>query len=116
MDIAQTAESLLSIWNEPSAAKRETTIAQVLAADVVYVDPHVPAHVLGRKGFADFATRFQDLVQGVTVSLDGAPQTHNGFARIQFKIMRENRPFSRGTFFVELDDDKSLKRIVGFVD
>jgi hypothetical protein len=116
MDIAQTAETLLSIWNEPSAAKRATTIAQVLAADVVYVDPHVPAPVLGRMGFADFATRFQEMVQGVTVSLEGAPQTHNGFGRIRFKIMRGNVPFSRGSFFVELDDAQRLKQIIGFVD
>jgi hypothetical protein len=82
MDIAQTAEASLSIWNEPSAKKRDATIAQVLAADVIYVDPHVPAPVHGRKGFADFATRFQELVQRVTISLEGTPETHNGFARI----------------------------------
>jgi hypothetical protein len=116
MDIAQTAEALLSIWNEPSAQKRETTIAQVLTADVVYVDPHVPAPVLGRKGFADFVGRFQETIQGVTVSLGGAPQSHNGFARIRFNITRDDTPFSHGVFFVEFDNNQKLKKIVGFVD
>jgi hypothetical protein len=116
MDFTQQAQDLLSIWNEASPVQREALITKVLAQDVVYVDPHVPAPVQGRDGFAAFAARFREMVQGVTVSLDGEPQTHNGFGRIRFKIMRGADAFSRGAFFVELDSTQQFKKIAGFVD
>jgi hypothetical protein len=116
MDFKRQAEDLLSIWNEASADRREQLIAAVLAPDVIYADPHVPAPVNGREGFAAFASRFRELVQGVTVSLDGEPQDHNGFGRIRFKILRGNEPFSRGAFFVDLNPAQQFERIVGFVD
>jgi hypothetical protein len=116
MDFERQAEDLLSIWNEASVEKREQLITAVLAPDVIYVDPHVPAPVKGRDGFAAFANRFRELVQGVTVLLDGEPQHHNGFGRIRFKILRGNESFSRGAFFVDLNPAQQFERIVGFVD
>jgi hypothetical protein len=102
--------------NDPSSDKQEQLITAVLAPDVIYVYPHVPAPVKGRDGFAAFASRFREQVQGVTVSIDGEPQHHNGFGRIRFKILRGNEPFSRGAFFVDLNPAQQFERIVGFVD
>jgi hypothetical protein len=116
MDFARQAEDLLSIWNEASSQKRDQLISAVLAADVVYVDPHVAAPVKGRDGFAAFAKRFREILEGVTVSLDGPPQQHNGFGRIRFKIMRGADPFSQGAFFVDLNQAQQFVRVVGFVD
>jgi hypothetical protein len=116
MDFARQAEDLLSIWNEASSQKRDQLISAVLAADVVYVDPHVAAPVKGRDGFAAFAKGFREMVEGVTVSLDGLPQQHNGFGRIRFKITRGGEAFSRGTFFVDINLERQFQRIVGFVD
>jgi hypothetical protein len=116
MNFVDRAEQFLAILNEASPEKRDQLIAEVLAPNIVYVDPHVPAPVKGRDGFAAFARRFRELVQGVTVSLDDEPQHHNGFGRIRYKILRGNEPFSRGAFFVDLNPAQQFERIVGFVD
>ncbi|MGW1995298.1 nuclear transport factor 2 family protein [Embleya sp. NPDC001921] len=114
-DIDQTVKRYLALWNETDALIRRAAIHEILATDIVYIDPL--ASVVGHEQFDALITGVQVQFPGFIFGLLGVPDAHHDIVRFTWGLGPAGvEPPVVGFDVAALDSDSRIKHVSGFLD
>lgn len=116
-EIKQVIEDYLSAWNSVDGEVRARLMTQVLAANCLYIDSHLPEAIIGRELHCQFIERFREKFPELHIQLISVPDSHHGHFRFPWQILKPNGEiFTQGSFFGEINEQEQITKLVGFVD
>jgi hypothetical protein len=116
-DIERIIQDYLSAWNSSNKEERITLMTKVLAENCVYVDSHLPESITNRELHCQFIDRFRDKFPDLSLKLVSSPDSHHGYFRFSWQMLKLNGDiFTQGSFFGEIDDRDRITKLVGFVN
>jgi SnoaL-like domain len=112
--LCELIDRYCAAWSEPSASRRADLLAQVLAQDATYTDPHV--HAATSDDLLAYIASVVLRRPGSRVVRTSTVDAHHGVARFSWHVVQaDGTTLPDGLDIVELSSDgKRLKRIVGF--
>lgn len=109
------ALAFLAAWNEPDAQAREAALASLLAPDLRYADPHLPALLEGKDAYLAQLRRVRERFPGLHVEPSAAFQYHQGFVLIPWRMLRPDGALHlAGQWVIERDEQGRIRLIVVF--
>jgi hypothetical protein len=101
-------------WSDPSPSRRADLLAQVLAQDATYTDPHV--HATTSDELLAYIASVVSRRPGSRVVRTSGVDAHHGVARFSWRVVQaDGTTLPDGLDIVEFSSDgKRLRRIVGF--
>lgn len=116
-EIEPVIQDYLSAWNSSDREKRVALMTKVLAENCLYVDSHLPEPIVTRELHCQFIDRFQDKFPDLSLNLTSSPNSHHGYFRFSWQMLKPNGDlFTQGSFFGEVDEQHKITMLVGFVD
>jgi hypothetical protein len=114
-DFETIAERYIKTWNETDPKARRAAIDAVWAEDARYVDPL--ANVCGRDEIDATIAAVQAQFPDFAFRLAGPVDGHHNQCRFQWELgPRDGDAPVLGFDVVELDEDGSLRTVLGFLD
>lgn len=115
MNVTETVEQYLAIWNETDPAARRAAIDKVWTEDASYVDPLVVAE--GRDVIDQTIAGAQAQFAGLSFRLAGAVDAHHNLARFTWELGPEGAEAIVVGFDVAvLAPDGRIQQVHGFLD
>ncbi|WP_119154090.1 nuclear transport factor 2 family protein [Caldimonas tepidiphila] len=112
-EIEPLIDSYCSAWSEPDGAAREETLSRVWAEGARYTDPLVDAS--DTHELAEMIGEVQSRHPGSRYERCTPIDAHHGYARFGWRhVAPDGSTVREGYDFVEVGDDRRIRRIVGF--
>jgi hypothetical protein len=113
---ATYAQAFLAAWNTRDAQARRSRLAALVAADVVYTDPHVPAPVTGRNAYLDFADLFRSRLPDIDFVSTGVSVTVYDILLRCTLSRPDGTTLSQVCFVFLRNSGAEANRILGFME
>jgi SnoaL-like domain len=112
-ELETTIDTHLDAYGEPDAVRRKELIGRIWSPDGRLVDP--PLEGAGHAGINDMADALQAQFPGHTFRRTSRIDGHHNFARYEWTMLApDGSAVLNGLDVVELADDGTLRRVVGF--
>lgn len=108
-------EPFFAAWCEPDAEARAAALRDAIGDTFTYSDPMFPRSMSDVGELIDYVSMFLDRSPGSTVRVVNLNQTGRAFLATVAFAPPEGAE-QQGQYFIEIDDECRLRRLVGFVD
>lgn len=111
--VQRTVRIYVQAWNEPDLDKRRSLLDSCWADRATYLDP--VAKYEGREELASGCRSFDSRWPGAAVQIVGDVVSHHGWACFAWRVTgRGGETLREGVDFAELDQDRLIRRVIGF--
>jgi hypothetical protein len=110
------AQAFLAAWNTRDAEARRSMLGALVAADVVYTDPHMPAPILGLDAYIEFATLFRSRLPEIDFVRKSVSATGDDILLRCTLSRPDGSPLSQVSFVILRNSRGEAARILGFVE
>lgn len=107
-------ETFFKTWSMEDAAARLKDVQSVLSSNAIYIDPRTPDPLRGPEAIAGYIGMFAQMAPGATASVV-ATQTQHSIIRATIAFRMPDGMEQMGQYFVDIDEDDHITRMVGFV-
>lgn len=97
-------------WADGSAEK----IAASVATDASYLDPRTPEPLIGPEAITDYVAMFAQHTPGAVADVTDLSET-GPYIRATVAFKMPDGMAQSGQYFVDLDEDGKIARLIGFV-
>ena len=105
---------LFLAWGNPDAISRAQELKDTLASEFYYADPNAPEPITDADAFVAYIAMFTEYAPGATARVVKLTECKGHYrATVIFEMADGKQQF--GQYFVDLDDDGRVTRMIGFV-
>ncbi|MEO0829433.1 MAG: molecular chaperone GroEL [Pseudomonadota bacterium] len=101
-------------WGEADAGARSAAIRAAVAPDIYYADPRSPEPITDVEALLGYVGMFSEMAPGATVQVVRSDEVQGAF-RVAIAFGMADGNSQHGQYFVEVDGDGLVTKMVGFV-
>jgi len=115
-DLTAVVRRYDEVWAERDVARRRDILAAIWTEDTIYLDPDVPAGLVGPDALVDFIEASFEQYPGLAITAISEVAVLHDRAWYRWRQTSDNGPAITGTDFIEFDAAGRIRRLTGFYD
>ena len=101
-------------WGDSDPDTRAATLRETLCEDITYLDPRTPEALTSVAALIDYVAMYSAQAPGATARVAHLSTT-GAHHRATVEFAMPNGMTQHGQYFIDLDNQSRLKRLIGFV-
>lgn len=112
--MSEAIRAFFAAWGDNDENRRAESLREVLSPNITYLDPRTPEPVTSVEALIAYVAMYTQYAPGATASVSALSETQ-GHYRATVTFAMADGMTQLGQYFIEVDDQQRLMRMVGFV-